>query len=316
MKTKLILSTLLIACLSYSGLANATADKSGAIPAKANSDKPLTREQKSTAHQAIGEAIKQQKALKESINKNVLDGFKEVTRAISLLEKKDQQKQALKALEVASGKFDIALAAEPELGLVAIDSTVQMYELLSTRKDIEAAKDQAIKLLRDNQLQAARALLTPLRDEIVNSTTYLPMATYPDSIKLAARAMVENKVDKARQILAQGLSTFVVKDSVIPLPLLRAEAFLNQASKLDRAKDKQKIISLLNVAEEQVSIDKELGYADEHSAPYDALASQIKSLRWAIKGPNAVERLYSEVKKSFKDLIHKEARQQAAKPAK
>lgn len=314
MKTKLILGTFLIAALCWNGIADAANNNANTTATQA-SNKPLTKDQKTTADKAIDTAIKQQKALKQTINKNVLDGFKQVSRAISLLEKKGQQKEAIKALEDATGKFDIALAAEPELNLVPIDSTVQMYELLSTRKAIEGVKDQALKLLRNNQVQAARTLLTPLRDEIVNSTTYLPMATYPATIKLAARALVDNKIDRAKEILAQGLSSFVVRDSVIPLPLLRAEAFLNQAAKLDRNKDKQKVVSLLNAAEEQVNIAIALGYTDKDSAPYDALASQIKSLRWAIKGPNAVERLYSELKKSFKDLIHKEAQQQPAKPA-
>ena len=274
----------------------------------------LSKEQQVTADKAIDSAVKEQKGLQETINQNVLDGFHQVQKALALLDKKDKNKEAIAALEAATGKFDIALAANPELGLVPIDASVNMFELITTAEVVEKTIDEARDLLRDNQVQDARALLLPLQDELVTTTTYIPMATYPDTIKLAARALVDGDNAKAREILAQGLASFVISNSVIPLPLLRAEAFLNQAAELDRDKDKSKIVDLLDAAEAQVNLAIALGYTDKDSAPYDALVSQIKSLRWAVKGPNAVERLYSELKKSFKDLIHKEAQPQV--PAK
>jgi hypothetical protein len=270
----------------------------------------LSTEQQTTADKAIGDAVQKQNDLKQTINKNVLDGFREVEKALTLLDQKDKSKEAIAALEAATGKFDIALAANPELGLVPIDTTVSMFELITTEDVVEKTIDAAEDLLRDNRVQEARELLLPLRDELVSTTTYIPMATYPATIKLAARALVDGDNTKAKDILAQGLDSFVVSKSIIPLSLLRAEAFLGQAAELDRSKQKTKIVELLDAAEAQVNLSIALGYTDKDSAPYDALVSQIKSLRWAIKGPNAVERLYSELKKSFKDLIHKEAKPQ------
>ena len=286
---------------------------SGFAATQSDNKAGLSHDQQMTADKAIDKAVKKQHDLLETINKNVLAGFQEVQKALKLLEQKDKDKEAIAALEAATGKFDIALAAKPQLGLVPIDSTVQMFELITTAQVVEETVEHARDLLADNQLQAARALLLPLRDELVTTTTYIPMATYPDTIKLAARALVDGDSDKARKILAQGLASFIISDSIIPLPLLRAEAFLNQAAELDREKEKEKekIVDLLDAAEDQVNLAIALGYTDEDSAPYDALVSQIKSLRWAVKGPNAVERLYQELKTSVRDLIHKEAQPQA-----
>ncbi len=279
-------------------------------------DNGLNQAQQATADKAIEKAVKKQDELKQKINQNVLDGFNEVKKAIRLLEQTDKIRQAIAALEAATGKFDIALAAKPELGLVSIDSSVNIFELITDWEMVENTTEQALDLLRDHQVQAALKLLLPLQDELVTTTTYLPMATYPDTIKLAAAALVNGKTDKARQILTQGLTSFVVSESVIPLPLLRAEAFLLEAGELEKDKQKDQTLDLLNAAEDQVQLAIALGYTNEDSAPYEALVSQIKSLRWAVKGPNAVERLYGELKKSLADLIHLEAKPQVSAPQK
>ena len=294
-----MIATLLTAAPSFAAAANG-----------ANNN--LSKEQQVTADKAIDDAVQKQNALKETINKNVLDGFHEVEKALTLLDQKDKSKEAIAALEAATGKFDIALAANSELRLVPIETTASMFELLTTKDVVEETVDAAEDLLRDNRVQEARALLLPLRDELVSTTRYIPMATYPDTIKLAARALVDGDKVKAKDILAQGLDSFIVTDTVIPLSLLRAEAFLGQAAELDRSKQKTRIVELLDAAEAQVNLAIALGYTNKDSTPYDELVSQIKSLRWAVKGPNAVERLYSELKKSFKDLIHKEAKPQTS----
>lgn len=280
--------------------------------AATDSKTDLSKAQKATADKAIDKTLKKQNERQKTIDQNVEAGFEQVKKAITLLNQKDKSKEAIAALEAATGKFDVALAADPKLDLVAIDSSVEIFELMTNSKMVEHTVDEARDLLRDQKVQEARALLLPLRDEMVTTTTYLPMATYPDTIKQAAGALIDGKADKAKDILSLGLSSFVVSESVIPLSMLRAQAFMEEASKLDKDKQKDKIVELLDAAESQVNLTFALGYAAEDSAAYDALISQIKSLRWAVKGPNAAERLYGELKNSFKELIHKEAQPKAA----
>ena len=270
----------------------------------------VTAEQKSTSNEAIKKLEKEQHALLEVFNKNVASGFEKVKEATRLIKQDGKEKEAIAALEAATGKFDIALAANPELNLVPIDTAVTITDLLATPDTIKESTDLAIDLLKDHKVQAARALLVTLEDEMVTETTYLPMAVYPDAIKLATKALVAGDKDEAATILKTALSTFVIKQSVIPLALVRAESFLKEAAELDKNKDKDKISDHLKAAEQQLEIATLLGYTDKKSKAYEDIKDQIKDLEKAVDTDNAVESLYKKLKTSFRNLIGEHSKQE------
>ncbi len=56
-----------------------------------------------------------------------------------------------------------------------------------------------------------------------------------------------------------------------------------------------------------IELDKAvlLGYASKHSSEYKSLKSKILAIQKEIKGKNKVEKLYRDIKKDFKSLVHK-----------
>ena len=310
MKKTILFSSLLTLTLAVSPsvLAESSTENSPAkTTEKSTVTTPATADKsKKTTDKAVKDVEKKQNAALEIINEGVLEGFNKVEEATALLKQKDKEKEAIKALELATGKFDVALTAEPALGLVPINTKVVVSELLSSPASIKSNSELAISLLKEHNVQAARLLLQPMRDDIVTSTTYLPMATYPDAIKLATKHLIAGKKEEAVALLATTLSTFVTKESIIPLGLVRAESLLAEASTMDKEKDKDKINVNLSLAEEQLEIATLLGYTSDKSLAYEDIKAQIKILKKEIKGDNVIEKMYDKLKTSFSTLIGKE----------
>lgn len=263
----------------------------------------LSETQKQETDKAIDAQKEKEKQKLEIINETVLKGFKEIDEAIVLLQQKDKEKAAIKALEAATGKFDIALAADPSLGQVPIDAKVFLNELLTTSDDIKSNIQLAINLLKDRKVRDARFLLDPMRDELVISTTYLPMKTYPDAIKQATKQLINGKKEDAIVTLNEAFSTLVIKEAILPLGIIRAENLLKTASNMDKEKNKTTIKKHLKDAEDQLEIATLLGYTDKHFAAYEDIKTQIKALRKEVDEGNIVERLYEKLKASLSNLV-------------
>jgi len=264
-----------------------------------------------SSKQAVSKQVKKQNDLLEVVDQKVLNAFKEVQKAVQYLQKEGQEKQALAALEKAVGQFDTITAARPELSLVPIQSNVEVTELVTSPAMIKRNTELAIDLLKDNKVIAARALLQPMQDDMVSTSVYLPMATYPDAIKQATKALVDGNKEQSLDIIATALNTFVVKESIIPLGLVRAQERLKVAAKLDKEKNKDEIKALLEAASDDLEVAKLLGYTDKEGLAYENIAEQIKAIHKEVEGKNVVEKMYDKIASSFKKLLNKEAQQKA-----
>ena len=234
---------------------------------------------KAETNQAVTKLEQQQNDLLAVVDQKVLSAFNNVQKAVQFLQEEGKEKQALTALEKAVGQFETITAARPELSLVPIQSDVVVSELLTTPTLVKRNVQLAIDLLKDNKVIAARALLEPMQDDMIATSIYLPMATYPDAIKLATKALVKGNKEQSLAIIAQALTTFVVKESVIPLGLIRAQVLIQEAAKLDKEKDKAKIKALLNRAADELEIARLLGYTDDEGLAYEDIKDQISVLQ-------------------------------------
>ena len=324
-KNGLILSGLLIGSLAVSPMVlaktQAKAEAANEVKAhikagaenkakeKLKATKPaVSKEQDKANKKAIIDKAKNQVKLLKEVDQGIIDGFKKVVEATKLIQE-NKEKEAIKALQDATSKFDLALAADPKLGLIPLASSVSINELVTTPATVKAQTDLAKDLLKDSKVQAARALLSPLQDDMVTRTTYLPMTTYPDAIKLATKMLVEGKKDAASATLTTALSTFVDEVSVVPLSLVRVEAMMLTASELDKDKNKDKALVLLSAAEEQLKVAAALGYTTKNAKLYEDLSDQIIALKKEVTGGNIVEKMYTKLKKSIKNMIGKSSEQ-------
>jgi len=279
-----------------------TASTGWATTAESDSTKAAAS---AATEKAIKEEEKKQQELLKKANSAVVAGVEKVLKAVELLgENKDSE--ALKSLEEAVGKFEIAMAAEPSLALAPIDSYVTIYDLIAAPDTIQKQLETVGKLLEDGQVQEARKLLSTLRDEMEISTVYLPLATYPDAIKLAVKYLRANKREQAIETLDTTVKSLVTETTAVPLGLIRAKSLIDQASKLDKNAKKDEILKLVKAAREQLEVARLLGYTKRFSDSYIDLKKQIVALEKEIKGKNAVEKLYEKLADSFAELLKKE----------
>ncbi len=257
-----------------------------------------------TTTEAIRTETSRQNELLKKINSDVAEGIKHVIRAIKLLDM-NKDKEAISALQAATGKFDVALAADPKLALIPVDAYVTVYNLAAGTEMIRHRLDRVEELLEDGKVQEARELLSGLRDEMLINTVFLPMATYPDSVKLATRYLISNKRNEAITTLNTALTSTVSETAVVPLGLIRAQSLIDQAS--EQVGDKQAALDFVAAAREQLKIAELLGYTDDESALYQDLHKQIDALEKEIRGKNVVAKLYEKLKHSFTELVGKES---------
>jgi hypothetical protein len=102
--------------------------------------------------------------------------------------------------------------------------------------------------------------------------------------------------------LVEGLGTIISAGVLMPIPLLEAQFFIENASKLDKSK-KEEAKALLESAKTELKKAMLLGYTDKHSDEYEALTKQINAIEKEIDGKNIVEKLYEKLKNSVKKLV-------------
>ncbi len=257
---------------------------------------------------AVSHGTQDALASQKQLVKEAIDSLEYTSNALIALNKKDQ-KTAKTEIEKALGKLEVILSAKHAPKLLPVDSSVTMVEYIGTKKDVEKTVDAVKDLLDENKVQVARVLLNSLQSEIDVTVVSLPLATYPDALKLAAKYIHDNKLEKAKSVLEVALSTFDKTTTVIPLPLLKAADLINVSASLSKNGKKEDALKYLNAAEEQLDTAEALGYVSHSSNTYKSLHEVIKHVRKEVKGKNEAEKLYDELKaklKDFKDEIFSE----------
>ncbi len=200
------------------------------------------------------------------------------------LEHLDQgkNKEAMAALERATGKLEIVLARDPKVALVPVDVRAATSDVYGSLDAIKKARQEAENLLKQGRLQDARRILQDFASETIISTANLPVATYPAALKKAAKLIDENKTGEAKEVLQTALNTLVVTDVVVPLPVLRAQVSLGKAEDLAKMKtrsaDQNKQLSgLIYAADQDIKFAEALGYGKKED--FDSFHKQIEGIR-------------------------------------
>ena len=213
----------------------------------------------------------QQKVKNEDEGKKIvqeaLNAYNETLKAVDFLDQ-GQKDKALDVLAQAVGKLDILVASFPQVAFLPINSQVQTLNLSADLDSIKRQRDQVETLVKNGYLQQARRMLDYFASEIRITSVNLPMATYPAAIKAAAKLIEENKLKEAKDSLAATLSTVVITENSIPIPVINSQFLIKQASQITAAttpdklsKDKKdQALDLLNRANHELEIAEELGY--------------------------------------------------------
>jgi len=252
-------------------------------------------------------------SIKDSSNKRLIvkeavDAAKATQTALKALSN-DQPKEALAALQVASGNLHLLLARDPALGLVPIDIQVQILAGPNDLKTIKQLEDELNDLIDDKKYQAARPIIDNLADEIRITEIFLPLATYPKAIDQVISQVNAGKLSDAKMTLITTLDTLIYEQEITPLSIIRAEDKLSEAFQIQRKEDlskqdtKDKINHLVIDAHQEIRVAEALGYGAK--ADYELLYDSMEALKKSV-GTAGFEGEWLKIKKtlsSFKNKI-------------
>jgi hypothetical protein len=218
--------------------------------------------------------------------------------------------RAIENLEEAIGKAEVLTTSRPDLNLIPLDVQVSSRDLVADINVVKEIEKQVEYLTKKGYMQSARHLLNDLASELEITTPMLPMETYPDALSEAARALNENNPDEALILLNTALNTVLVETWNVPLPLIRAERMLAEASTLLEKGDKADTVQiLLENAEYQIHFAEALGYGKKDQE-FTELYSAIKQIKQELNKENqgdsaGLTHKLRDKLKTFKERISK-----------
>lgn len=162
----------------------------------------------------------------EKVLSDAFTAVDETRKALRELEENDKN-GALGAMEKALGKLEVLSTRNPNAAFVPLYSTSNVVSLIADKEVIEQNRQEAQRLMTEGDIQGSREVLDNLVSEIRILTRNIPLQTYPDAIRVAVKLVEENKIEEAKTALRITLSTLVVRDRVIPIPLLNAQLLVN-----------------------------------------------------------------------------------------
>jgi hypothetical protein len=214
--------------------------------------------------------------------------------------------QAIAALERATGKLDLILARDPKLELAPAGVSVATYDVQGGLDAVKQVRKEAEELIEAGRLQDARRLLKNLASETVISVSNIPLATYPDAIKRAVKLIDQNEPDDAKRVLQAALNTQVVVDTVIPLPVVKAQDLLKTAEDLAQKKDRTKddndrLKNSFDRANDQLQFAQALGYGTKKD--FDKMYQQLAEIREKSADNQSGAGWFAKIKASIAELL-------------
>ncbi len=261
---------------------------------------------KSSAQVSKGAVEKEKKRvedIKKKLNETAIKAVAQTWQVLKLLDNNEKDK-ALELLKKVIGELEVVLAANKDISLIPINAYNVIIDPKLSVDGIEKAISEVKKMLNKGDIQGARVLLNTLQCEIDIVIENLPLATYPDAMKLASKYLIDGKVAEAKSVLSVALNSMVIETIVIPLPLVRASGLIKEASKVAKT-DKEQALKYLDDAEEQLRIAQLLGYGNTSPEVYEELDKKIKDIKKEIKGKNKAEQMFEELMKKLKEFKEK-----------
>jgi hypothetical protein len=263
-----------------------------------------TLSSKEVSAKALQKETKKVDDTKVKLVKEALNSLKLSTKALVELNN-NNTKEAKKDIDLSLGKLESILSAKDAPKLLPIDQRVVVKNFIGSSKDVEASVEEVKKLLDDGKVQEAAEILYSLQSEIEVTVVSLPLVTYPDALKLASKYILQNKPQKAKDVLEVALSTFSETTEIIPIPLVNTLRLVEVASDIAK-EDKKQALKYLESASEELDKAEKMGYVSKSTTTYKELHRLIRGVEKEVKGPNKAQKLFKELSEKiseFKDKI-------------
>ena len=269
--------------------------------ATADEPKNLTSQEVST--KATQTATTKAKDNKVKLVQEALESLKLSAKAVAELNK-NKTDDAKKTVELALGKLESILASEHTPKLLPIENRIVIKNFVGTADDVTQALAEVRTLLNLGKVQEAGELLISLQSELDVTTISLPLASYPDTLKLASKYLIEKHPAKAKHVLEIALNTFAQDEQIIPLPLINALELVAVASEIAK-EDKEQALKHLAMAKDDLKKAEALGYISSSTTTYKQLDELIEKTQKEVKGPNKAEKLFKELGEKLSEFKNK-----------
>ena len=247
----------------------------------------------------------EQKAGEAKLVKEAVRALQYTQDAYIYLNGKNKTK-ALESLKKAIGELTVALNKPNAPYLLPLNITIEADEYIGTIKNISKQITDAKVALAKSELPIARNILNSLKSEIDIKAINIPLATYPDAIKLAIKYVNENKLSEAKDVIAMALNTLVTTDTIIPIPIVKANDLVIAASKISH-KDKKQTLRYLEEAKKQLKVAELLGYTSKSDTTYKMLKDKIENIESKLNHNKNTDSLFGELKSKLKEFKEKAA---------
>jgi len=266
--------------------------------ATADTNKTLTS--KEVSSQATKNATKKVDDNKVKLVKEALTSLNLSAKALASLNA-NKMDEAKKNIELALGKLESILAVKDTPKLLPIENRMVVKNFVGTAKDVDGVLKDVKTLLNSGKVQEAGELLYSLQSEIDLTVVSLPLISYPDALKLASKYIIEEKPNKAKEVLKLALSTFTEVQQIIPIPLINTLELVSIASNI--AKDnKDQALKHLTLASDELDKAEKMGYVSKSTTTYKQLHNLIKGVEKEVNGPNKAEKLFEELSEKLKEF--------------
>ncbi|MFZ3341697.1 MAG: YfdX family protein [Terriglobales bacterium] len=290
-----------------------TADASTKVPTQTAQTQPDLEKQRQEAEQQARPGVeKERKQAEEEATKNLdqdaIAAINDTQAAIDAIAS-NKSDAALKAIEQATRKINILLARNPRAAFIPV--SVQVVVIDSGPHDLKAIKaltDEVSVAVAAKDYPAARVVLDGLASEIRVRTYSLPLGTYPDALKEAARLLDQKKNDEASSVLLAALNTLVAVDRVTPLPLVLAREALDAAREKSQS-DKTMAETLVQTAKNEIERAKALGYAAK-DPDYANLNTDIASLEKQLKSNEDTGSVFAKLEDKLSGFLKRQSQQE------
>ncbi len=238
------LTVLLVALGVMTGLTSqaTAADHAAAVTPQAGTPPadqgqvPTRAERRQTERSVQREAEQAIEAQRAGLVQEAAKALEEIQTILELLADEEKARtnteKIFDLLRSAIGRLELVMARDPQLAAAPVDVRPILIEFGGTLEEVRATRETIVAMVEEERLQPARRALQPFAEEIVVRVIQLPLAAYRDALLLTARLVDQARHEEARTALETVLNTVVASDDILPLPLLRATAWLDQAVRL------------------------------------------------------------------------------------
>ncbi|MBN2639293.1 MAG: YfdX family protein [Bacteroidales bacterium] len=216
--------------------------------------------------------IKKQQAYFKKDALNCITETNETLKALASGNLKAAKEQVLQAISDAQ-KVEKDF---PDINYVPVNISVSSSDFVSTMQQVDKLLTESRLAMKKGYYQQASELLNQMKSEIDITTVNMLFGSYPEKLEEVEALLDNNKINDAENVLYGLLNSLQIKQTILPIPVLRAEAMIAQSA-VSFATNKATSVNLLKNADYQLQLAEAMGYGN-FDKEYVLLSKQIRNI--------------------------------------